>query len=53
MDNIALFAGGGYLLGIVLFFIFERMGWLYKWSGLKDPRSKSVEPDQDPKEKSP
>jgi len=42
MDNTPLFFGVGCLIGIVLFFVCERLGLLHKWSGLKDPRMQSV-----------
>lgn len=38
MDYTPQFFGLGMIIGIVLFFVCERMGWLHKWSGLKDPR---------------
>lgn len=40
MDNMVLFLGMGLLIGIILFFVCERMGWLHKWSGLEVPQSK-------------
>jgi len=51
MGDTPLFLGLGIFIGIALFFVCERMGWLHKWSGLKDPRSKSVDPVQDMDEK--
>ncbi len=53
MDNTVLFVGIGFLIGIILFFVCERMGLLHKWSGLTDPRSKEVDIDQDLNNKAP
>jgi hypothetical protein len=41
MGEAALFFGMGLPIGIILFFILERTGLIYKWSGLKPPPSKS------------
>ena len=52
MDNTALFFGIGCLIGIVIFFVCERLGWLHKMSRLKAaPRPSAVEVERDLDEK--